>query len=121
MLEGTGVSSALESLLAALKPFGRAVLMGNPSGDMTLTQKGYWHILRKELTLLGTWNSSFSEKQNDWQASLTAMATGEISVSPLISHRYPLSSVNEALSMMREKKTFYHKVMLCMTEEAENE
>lgn len=121
VLEGTGVPTALETLLAALKPFGRAVLMGNPAGDMTLTQTGYWHILRKELTLLGTWNSSFSEKQNDWQASLAAMATGTISVSPLISHRYPLSAVNEALAMMKEKKTLYHKVMLCMTEEAENE
>ena len=49
------------------------------------------------------------------------MATGTISVSPLISHRYPLSAVNEALAMMKEKKTLYHKVMLCMTEEAENE
>lgn len=121
VLEGTGASSAWEAVLAAAKPFGRAVLMGNPAKEMTLTQKGYWHILRKELTLLGTWNSSFSEKQNDWQASLDAMQSGIIDVKPLITHTFPLSRVNDAFEMMKSRKELYQKVMLCMNKEDKDE
>ena len=120
-IEGTGVSAAYEAALAAVKPFGTVVQMGNPAREMTLTQKGYWHILRKELTLRGTWNSAFSEKQNDWSAALAALADGSLCVKPLITHRYPLSAVNEAFAMMKEKKETYSKVMLLMNEEDENE
>ena len=120
ILEGTGAPSALEACLAAVKPFGRGVLMGNPAREMTLSQKGYWHILRKELTLKGTWNSSYAERENDWKESIRAMAEGKIDVQPLISHRYPLEDAMTALSLMKEKKESYHKVMLIMNRE-ENE
>ena len=57
-IEGAGVAQTWEQALKAVKSFGTVVSMGNPAGDMTLTQKGYWEILRKQLTLKGTWNSS---------------------------------------------------------------
>ena len=119
-IEGTGASSALEAALAAVKPFGRVVLMGNPSREVTLSQKGYWHVLRKELSLRGTWNSSFGETENDWRASLSALAEGKLDVLPLISHRFPLAKVNEAFALMKEKRERYHKVMLVM-EDKEND
>lgn len=114
ILEGTGASGALEACLSAVKPFGSAVLMGNPSREVTLSQKGYWHILRKELRLTGTWNSSYAERDNDWRESLAAMAEGRIDVRPLISHRYPLEEAMTALTMMKDKTESYHKVMLVM-------
>ena len=117
-LEGAGHPDALAACLEALKPYGRIVLMGNPAGDMTMTQKTYWHILRKEISVCGTWNSSYSGRAGDWKASLCAMAEGKIDVKPLITHKYPLSKCNEAFEMMRDKKEFYNKVMLNMhTEE----
>ena len=117
VLEGTGASGALEATLAAVRPFGRVVLMGNPAREITLSQKGYWHILRKELSLKGTWNSSYAEKENDWKESLAAMAEGKIDVRPLISHRYSLDDAPSALTMMQDKKECYHKVMLVINRE----
>lgn len=116
-LEGTGYSNALEQCLKAVKPHGRVVLMGNPAGDVSMTQNTYWYILRKELTVLGTWNSSYNDSINDWKESLSAMASGAIDVKPLISHKYALKDCNEAFAMMRERKEFYNKVMLTMNEE----
>lgn len=121
ILEGTGASEALEVCLGAVRPFGRGVLMGNPLREMTLSQKGYWQILRKELSLKGTWNSSYGEMENDWRESLAAMAKGDIDILPLISHRYPLKDVMTAFMMMRDKKESYHKVMLVMSEEEAQE
>ena len=120
VIEGTGHSSAVEKCLKAVKPFGRVVLMGNPSGDVVFSQNTYWHILRKELTVKGTWNSSYGEKNNDWKESIKALSEGLINVKPLITHRYHLSECNRAFEMMKSGTEFYNKVML-YTKEREND
>lgn len=114
VLEGTGYSDALAKCLAAVEPSGRMVLMGNPAGEMTLSQNTYWYILRKELTVYGTWNSSYNDRQNDWEESLKAMADGRINVKPLITHAYPLEACKHAFEMMKNKTEFFCKVMLTM-------
>lgn len=119
VLEGTGFSDAISRCLEAVEPSGRIVLMGNPSGDVNLSQKIYWHILRKELTVFGTWNSSYNERINDWKESLLAMAEKRIDVTPLITHRFPLAECNKAFEMMKNRTEFYNKVMLIMNREDE--
>ncbi|MBR3979100.1 MAG: galactitol-1-phosphate 5-dehydrogenase [Oscillospiraceae bacterium] len=116
-LEGTGHPGALEKCLDVIEPKGRMVLMGNPAGDMPMTQKTYWHILKKELSVFGTWNSAYSQTQNDWQAALTEMASGRLDVKPLITHVFPLKDVQQAFDMVRNKTEFFNKVMLTMEEE----
>lgn len=116
-LEGTGNSNALKKCLKSVKPGAKVVLMGNPSGDICMSQSTYWYILRKELKVYGTWNSSFNDTENDWKESLTAMAEGRINVKPLITHKLPLSKCNEAFDMMKNKKEFYNKVVLYTDEE----
>lgn len=116
-VEGSGSPKAWEQCLDAAAAFGRAVLMGNPSGEMRLSQKGYWHILRKELTLRGTWNSSYGSGANDWREAMGAMGDGRLAVKPLISHRYPLARCGEAFAMMRERSCFFNKVLFTMGED----
>lgn len=119
VIEGTGFEDALSTCLKAVSPSGRMVLMGNPSKEVTLSQNTYWHILRKELTVLGTWNSSYNNRINDWKESLQAMAEKRIDVTPLITHRYSLCECNTAFEMMKNKTEFYNKVMLIMNREDE--
>ncbi len=114
VIEGTGHEGAVKKCLEAIKPYGRMVLMGNPSGNVTLSQGTYWHILRKELKVLGTWNSSFNDAQNDWKESLKAMSDGSIDVKPLITHKFPLKDCNRAFEMMKNREEFYNKVILNM-------
>ena len=116
-LEGTGYSNALELCLKNVKPHGKVVFMGNPSGEMILSQNTYWYILRKELKIYGTWNSSYNDIENDWRESLEAMSREKINVKPLITHKLPLSQCNEAFEMMKNKTDFYSKVILNMNEE----
>lgn len=116
-IEGTGFSDALKTCLEAAKPHARGVFMGNPAGDMVLSQDTYWNILRKELRIFGTWNSSYNDTQNDWKESLKSMAAGTIDVKKLITHRFPLSECNKAFEMMKNKTEFYNKVMLNMNRE----
>jgi L-iditol 2-dehydrogenase len=108
-LEGTGVSAGLEGCLKAAKTFGTVVCLGNPAGEITLTQNGYWEILRKELTLKGTWNSGYSHMKNDWVCALDILLKQDFS--RLITHRYTLSQCNEAFEMLRDKSDFCVKAM----------
>lgn len=110
-IEGAGAAQTWEQCLKAVKNFGTVVCMGNPSAEMSLSQKGYWEILRKQLTIKGTWNSSYNDAHNDWRTSLAAIAARRIDVRPLISHRFPLSRANEAFDMIRQHKEFFNKVM----------
>lgn len=118
-LEGTGFPDALKTCLDAVFSGGRLVFMGNPSGDMNLSQDTYWTILRKELKIFGTWNSSFGSVENDWIESLKSMSEGIIDVKPLITHKFPLSDCNKALEIMKNKTEFYNKIILNMNTSGE--
>lgn len=112
VIEGAGSTHSYEQCMHAARPFGKVVLMGNPAGDMTLSQKGYWEILRKQLTVVGTWNSYYADlPKNEWKLVLEAMASGQLEVKRFITHRVPLDGLHEALLMMRDRTAFYNKVM----------
>ena len=110
-IEGTGVSKALEDCLSMTKNFGTVLCMGNPLGDMKLSQDVYWKILRKELKIVGTWNSSFSSKANDWETALSAMKVGTLNLKPLITHRFGLAEYAQAFDLMKERREMFCKVM----------
>lgn len=111
-IEGTGAGNALARIIDGISASGKIVLMGNPSGEVSLSPKNYQQILRKELRMEGTWNSSYSDVQNDWKESLAAMSAKKLSLKPLITHRVSLSECGEMLEKMRDKKEFYCKVMI---------
>lgn len=111
-VEGTGCSTPLETCLQAVKAGGQLVCLGNPHADIALSRNAYWCILRKELTVRGTWNSSYNDIVNDWKASIQAIASGEIQPAFLISHVYPLNKINDAFEMIKGKQEFYNKVLI---------
>ncbi len=57
--ECIGTSEAYERAVSFAAPLGTVVLVGNPASDMSLKREVYWKILRNQLKLVGTWNSSF--------------------------------------------------------------
>ena len=116
VLEGTGFSDALRRCLEAVRPLGRAVFMGNPSRTVEMEPKTYWCILRKQLYVTGTWNSSYGTENSDWPIVLDAMSRKKLQVLPLISHVYPLSRCNDAFRMLAERKEFSNRVLLRMEE-----
>ncbi len=110
-LEGTGAGGAVATCVKALAPFGKLVLMGNPARDVSLPAKDYQTILRKELNIKGTWNSSYGEAVNDWKESIDAMSRGVLPVEKLITHKPRLDECIDTLNMMKDQKEFYCKVV----------
>lgn len=91
---------------------GRICLVGNPASDMRLEQSVYWKILRGQLTITGTWNSSFTHSpEDDWHDVLGLLSQGKLCPERLISHRFPMPELDDGLQLMRDKREDYGKVM----------
>lgn len=115
VVEASGSSAAFEQSMLSARTFGRVVLMGNPAGEMRLSQKAYWAILRNELKVSGTWNSAYCAlPRNEWRLALDAMASGALNVEPLITHRVSLPELPEAMAAMRDRRVFMNKLMCVM-------
>jgi L-iditol 2-dehydrogenase len=113
VVEASGSAAAFEQCMVAARTFGRVVLLGNPEGEMRLSQNAYWAILRKQLKLFGSWNSSYSDPaRNEWQLALDFMAAGKLNVKPLITHRVSLEELFPALVRMRDRTVFSSKLMV---------
>lgn len=112
VIEGTGASESLTLALTLVKPSGTVVILGNPQGGVSLDKNIYWKILRKQLHLLGTWNSSFGNSNSDWIRVLNLLRTKKIELEPLITHRFPLSELSVGLNVMRSQQIYTNKVMI---------
>ena len=114
-VDACGHASALVDILSRAKPLSEVILVGNPAGDVHLPKDVYWKILRRELTLHGTWNSRFSDT-NDWKDVLALMSSGKLDVKPLVTHVFPLEDADRALRTMISPE-FSVKVLLKCSEE----
>jgi len=113
-IEGAGVPVTMTQAIAAARIDGRVVLLGNPSADVTLPASLISQAMRRELDILGVWNSVFSAAGNndDWRAVLDAVASGRIDLDCLVTHRVPLERASDALVMIRDQREFLAKVLI---------
>jgi L-iditol 2-dehydrogenase len=110
--ECVGRNETVSQAVGVAAPSGRICLVGNPYSDMTLEKPVYWKILRNQLTVTGTWNSSFTHDENDdWHYVLGRLNAKRIMPSDLITHRYSLEDIDRGFEIMRDKKEDYIKIM----------
>jgi len=113
-IESAGVPQTYLNALGSVGRGGSVVLLGNPVADVTLPATLISQLMRREVNLLGTWNSDYSIAGNDddWRTVLQAIASGTLTLSPLITHKVPLTDSTEMLYRMRDKSEFYAKVLI---------
>ena len=91
------------------------IVVGNPHSDMTLDRDIYWKILRNQLTVRGTWNSSFTgEAEDDWNYVMKRLESRSVSPASLISHLLFLDQLMQGLDIMHTKKEDYGKIMIAV-------
>jgi L-iditol 2-dehydrogenase len=98
VFELAGSTSAYESAIASLKPKGQLVLISNIKQDLALGKKIFSLILRKELTIVGSWNSLPA----DWEAAGKFLHKYP-EVSKTISHTFSLKQGTEAMNAIYKK------------------
>jgi L-iditol 2-dehydrogenase len=124
--EAAGAPKAFRDAASVVGKRGTLVLVGNMRGDVALTQDEYASLLRREASIVGSWNSVPGRfGRDDWEQALQLMEEGRLPAERLISHRFPLAQVGEALAVMcghaasvaaggRPSEEFHHRVLLEM-------
>ena len=111
--ECVGKNETIETALEVTAPGGRIQLVGNPASDISFDRETYWKILRNQLTVKGSWNSSFThDDDDDWHYELNRLKEGKIYPEMFISHRFGFNELNMGLEIMRNKTEDYIKVMI---------
>lgn len=117
VLENTGSASRFSDSISVAASGGTVLWMGNIINDLCLSKNVVSSVLRKELSILGTWNSHYKALEaDDWSDVLQFMSDG-FQPSKLVSHRIALEKLPETLSKMylhkcRETVFSYVKVVI---------
>jgi len=116
--ECVGKNETVTQAVNSTIPGGKIMLVGNPYSDMQLEKPVYWKILRHQLLVTGTWNSSFSftgdemVEPDDWQYVLKLLEEKRIAPAGFITHRFSLKELEKGFHIMRDKSEDYVKVMV---------
>jgi len=110
-IEGAGTAITFRQCIQVVRKLGKVIFMGNIETDVVLDAKTVSSILRKQIVMYGTWNSSFTSlPKNEWTTSLSFMNNG-LNIKSLISHQFPLERAKEAIEMMFHKNQFFNRVV----------
>ncbi len=103
-----------ETIIQAVQntmPGGRVQFVGNPASDILMERNLYWKILRNQLTIRGSWNSSFThDAEDDWHYVLQRLAQKRIEPKRYITQKFPFEQLEEGFHIMRDKSREYVKV-----------
>ncbi|NLG03774.1 MAG: galactitol-1-phosphate 5-dehydrogenase [Clostridia bacterium] len=112
-VEGVGRSEVMEQCILSVKGQGTIVTLGNPHTDVYINKEIYWKVLRRQLRIVGTWNSRFATSvEDDWKDCVEMLAEGRIDAVSLVTHNYPFKELMDGLQVMRNKSEFYSKILI---------
>lgn len=113
VIDCIGSSASLKKSLMAATQGGQLLIVGNPSADVAIDRDIYWKLLRKQLRITGTWNSSFThDAEDDWHQVAEHVVKGDLKLKNLITHNFAFEELEKGLEIMRDKKEFYNKIMI---------
>ena len=107
-VEACGLSVTRNAAVKCCARRGHIFLIGNPSGNLEMEPKVYSSILRKELSMNGSWNSV---PDPDWKEVLNH-AGKDLNLKGLITDVQPLSKAADVFAEILSGNKFYCKVLL---------
>lgn len=117
-LECAGSKITQEQCLLITRKKGKVGYLGIAYSDVTLSEKAFENIFRRELTLQGFWNCySAPFPGEEWTKSIDFINSGRIKLKELISHRYKLEDTQKAFNMIINREENYGKVIIIPNEE----
>lgn len=112
--ECVGKNATISQAICNTAPGGTVQLVGNPATDIQFEKNVYWKILRNQLTVLGTWNSSFlHEETDDWHYVIQRLVEGKVHPEMFITQKLAFQELETGLHIMRDKTKDYVKIMIC--------
>ncbi len=110
-VEAVGLPLTFLQAVQSTARFGQVVFLGNIRGEFRVGEKDFSNILRKEITIRGTWNSKITPRgKDDWTTALSYMGRG-LDVAPLISHTPGLEEGPDIFHKLVNKEGFFNKII----------
>lgn len=121
-VEASGLPATLLQALEATAPRGQVLILGDLKGDVTIGRALISSLIRRELIVYGTWNSTIGPSgHSEWDMVVDAVATGRIALAPLISHAAPLETAPELFADLLARRQWSNKVLFAISPEARSE
>lgn len=121
-VEASGLPQTLLQALQVVGPRGQVLLLGDLKGDVTIPRALISSVLRRELVLLGTWNSKITPAgRSEWDMVVAELVSGRLQVAPLISHALLLDQAPQMFDDMLERRVASHKVLFALSAAAHSE
>ena len=112
-LETAGAPQTLAQTIQVTCPRGNVVCGGNQPLDASLPMSFIEEMMRKELHLNGCFMSySAPFPGHEWTDSLTEMASGQLDMQAMISHRFPLSETPQVFEKIAAHGFEHRKILL---------
>jgi L-iditol 2-dehydrogenase len=115
-VEACGLPVTFRQTVAAAGLFGQVVFLGNIHGDFSLAEAEFSSVLRRELTIYGTWNSKVTPRGSDEWTRVLSFLGHEMDVDPLISHRISWDDGPSVFKSIHEKNGWFNKVLFTVPE-----
>jgi len=103
--EMSGYYKNFNRSISLAKPKGKILWLGNIDNDLTVPKNTVSQILRKELNIIGTWNSNFKNKNDDWKDSYELIRQKIVKPSSFITETIKLKSLQSVMEKMYNHKT----------------
>jgi threonine dehydrogenase-like Zn-dependent dehydrogenase len=114
VVEAAGAPAALRSAIDLTRPNGRIACVGTMQGDVHLPVETWEQVLRKQLTLVGVWNSySLPFPGRAWSGALSALAKDSARMAQIITHQFRLEEIQACFEWALGHPGQYGKIVLC--------
>lgn len=112
VLEMSGVPAAQNQAIFGAGKMGRIVLLGISHKGLELMPETVDHILRYQLSIIGSWNSFSAPFPGvEWTESARLMNEKQFNPDLVISHRLALSELPKTFRQIADRSITYNKIM----------
>ena len=104
IFELTGNETNFSRSILLSKPNGKILWLGNIQSDLLIEKSVVSSILRKELQIIGSWNSHFKHENDDWLDAIKLIELGYVNPSKYITQSILLDELPLTLKKMYDHK-----------------
>lgn len=120
-VEASGRAITLRQAITATAHRGQVVLLGDLADDFAMPKELVSRILRRELTLLGTWNAKITPRgQSDWDMVIASIGRS-VNVRDLVSSVSTLDDAPAVFADLAERQSWSNKTIFAIAPEAQEE
>jgi L-iditol 2-dehydrogenase/galactitol-1-phosphate 5-dehydrogenase len=121
-VEASGLPITFLQCLDAAAARGQVLVLGDLKGDVTISRTQISSLIRRELVVLGTWNSKITPAgRSEWNTVVAHVADGSLAVAPLLSSAPDLADADAVLGAIARRETWSNKVVFAVSDEARSE